>query len=467
MKKIIGLVVCLIIFQNLLAQTRISGNIKNFQTTAIKLEVFDDWALEPRVYEANLDTQGNFSFAFELKELGYVVLEYDTLYFSYYIIEPQDAINLIFDANDVWNTCKINGKGSEKWQYEFQAEYKWDYRENWRKKKNYIRDNNSIEQYFAFLDTCITLRTNHLKTYKDKVSSEFYQVALLDIQGLMNSFKAMPLIDVEKLRKKEHLKNNLIQIAPQTDLMSKSLNFGNYLERLALIQYLDWLNVKADTLGWQIKSEYEFMKVFFTNTLLRDRIISSRVKGAISFSSEQKDLKYIYEDFLQICQNQAIKDQLIKLWRERESREKGNPALNFTLKDAQNRDVNLADFKGKVIYLDFWASWCGPCIAQVPHLNKIKQHFAHNDQIVFLYVSVDNDKTKWQSAIQKNAISGVHLITQKATNDDFLKEYGVVGFPTSFIIDKNLQFFEASPPHPQLNEGKDLIKLLESALSEQ
>ena len=68
----------------------------------------------------------------------------------------------------------------------------------------------------------------------------------------------------------------------------------------------------------------------------------------------------------------------------------GNNASVFTLKTRDGKNVSLTDFKGKVVYLDFWASWCGPCMMEMPSAKKLQDTFAKQD-VVFLYVSVDDN----------------------------------------------------------------------------
>jgi thiol-disulfide isomerase/thioredoxin len=68
----------------------------------------------------------------------------------------------------------------------------------------------------------------------------------------------------------------------------------------------------------------------------------------------------------------------------------GNNASVFTLKTCDGKNVSLTDFKGKVVYLDFWASWCGPCMMEMPSAKKLQDTFAKQD-VVFLYVSVDDN----------------------------------------------------------------------------
>ena len=65
--------------------------------------------------------------------------------------------------------------------------------------------------------------------------------------------------------------------------------------------------------------------------------------------------------------------------------------LNFTVKDVVGNDVNLADYHGKKVYINFWATWCGPCIREIPELEEVYQEYKDKDDFVFLSITSPND----------------------------------------------------------------------------
>ena len=136
----------------------------------------------------------------------------------------------------------------------------------------------------------------------------------------------------------------------------------------------------------------------------------------------------------------------------------GQPAPDFTLHDPDGQPVSLSQFKGKVVLLDFWASWCGPCIADLGTLRKIKEQMA-SQPVVFLNVSLDANDGAWQQAIAKHQIQGVHVRSggdseqvAQAYNVGSLPRYYLVD-PQGLIVENNLSLFDTDEVVAKIEEN--------------
>jgi thiol-disulfide isomerase/thioredoxin len=139
----------------------------------------------------------------------------------------------------------------------------------------------------------------------------------------------------------------------------------------------------------------------------------------------------------------------------------GQPALDFTFTTLDGKTMKLSDLKGKVVYLDFWASWCGPCKGEMPYSKKIKEHFKDKTDAVFLYVSIDENEDAWKKAIDALAIKGINTRTV-GWGGNIAKDYEIQSIPAYFLIDKKGNFAVKKAPRP--SQTGEVINLIEGLL---
>lgn len=117
---------------------------------------------------------------------------------------------------------------------------------------------------------------------------------------------------------------------------------------------------------------------------------------------------------------------------------KGKIAPEIALQDLQGRTIRLSDYRGKVVVLNFWASWCPPCKAEMPEINQAASEFAQGNDAVLLTVNLTDGsretETKARKYINDNNYSMTVLLD---TGGNVANAYGITGIPTTFIIDKN------------------------------
>ena len=108
----------------------------------------------------------------------------------------------------------------------------------------------------------------------------------------------------------------------------------------------------------------------------------------------------------------------------------GSPAPAFTLKNLSGEDVSLSDYKGKIVLLNFWATWCGYCDMEMPDLQKLDEE---NDDLVVLAIDVMEDRADVQDYITKGGYNFEVVLDEDGS---LAQTYLVSGFPTSYFIDE-------------------------------
>lgn len=114
----------------------------------------------------------------------------------------------------------------------------------------------------------------------------------------------------------------------------------------------------------------------------------------------------------------------------------GMTAPEFTLNDTAGKPVTLNSFRGKVLLVDFWASWCGPCRHENPNVVKAFNEFKDKGFDV-LGVSLDDDKGKWIEAIKKDKLTWTHVSDLKGWQNEVSGLYGVMSIPSNFLINSD------------------------------
>ena len=179
---------------------------------------------------------------------------------------------------------------------------------------------------------------------------------------------------------------------------------------------------------------------------------------AAYFKSEDdsfEEMKAFYKEYYE--ERQAINRDLGK----------GTPSPIFNnYENYAGGTSSLEDFKGRYVYIDVWATWCGPCKKEIPYLKAIEEKF-HDRNIEFVSISVDDDKrsgsmTKaknaWKRMVAEKSLTGVQLLSDNGWETDFIKSYKISGIPRFILIDPKGNIIDPDAPRPSSSE---LTKLLE------
>ena len=123
--------------------------------------------------------------------------------------------------------------------------------------------------------------------------------------------------------------------------------------------------------------------------------------------------------------------------------------------------TSLADFKGKYVYIDLWATWCKPCKAEIPHLEKLsKEYKGKNIEFVSISTDYKKDWPKWEAMVKENHMEGIQLLADNDFKSDFVHAYRVDGIPRFIIIDPEGNIVNHNAPRPSYRD--QLLPILET-----
>ncbi|MEO0470406.1 MAG: TlpA disulfide reductase family protein [Bacteroidota bacterium] len=196
--------------------------------------------------------------------------------------------------------------------------------------------------------------------------------------------------------------------------------------------------------------QYNLGLISFAAEKLDGRALSQYQAGLI-----RESLKYgnplsiepAYQAFINEEGNAAFADALKPTYEMAMKLAPGKMAPDFQLKDLEGNERSLSDFRGKVIYLDFWASWCGPCRREMPSARELKARFKEKD-VVFLYVSIDENEEAWRKAAAEEELAGPAVVWTKGGSSEVPVSYGIEGIPNYFLINRDGTIALSNPGRP-------------------
>ncbi len=124
---------------------------------------------------------------------------------------------------------------------------------------------------------------------------------------------------------------------------------------------------------------------------------------------------------------------------------KGCPSPDFKMTSIDGKEYTLADFKGKIVYIDIWATWCAPCQEELPHLKALEEMFVGSN-LCFVSMSIDKDKDRWEKQVKDDKLGGIQLYA--GPESQFCTDYHVKGIPHFILIDKEGKIIEANMTRP-------------------
>lgn len=212
--------------------------------------------------------------------------------------------------------------------------------------------------------------------------------------------------------------------------------------------------------GPEKKSLLDICLTTVTNDTVRGwLILGTGLTRAKAYNQEYRDQIAKVKKYLVTAEQQKVLDEHIRSIR---TLNPGEDAINIEGTTVDGKKVALSDFKGKVVLIDVWATWCAPCKAEIPALQKLEEEMKDTD-IVFISYSVDEIKgfhDIWAKYVVDKKLGGIQLSGEAGFKSAICTNYGINSIPRFMVFDKQGKIVTVNSPRPSNPELKELLKKL-------
>ncbi len=183
---------------------------------------------------------------------------------------------------------------------------------------------------------------------------------------------------------------------------------------------------------------------------------------AYEVSPGNENLEAYYNGVSSLSDDQEFKDKLTEKYNKVKLLAKGNPSPEFTkYENHKGGTTSLSDLKGKYVYIDVWATWCGPCKREIPFLKEVEEQF-HGKNIEFVSTSIDvaKDHDTWVEMVKEKELGGIQLFADNDWKSQFVQDYAIEGIPRFILVDPDGNIVSADAPRPSSPKLVELFKEL-------
>ncbi|MFO7618036.1 MAG: TlpA disulfide reductase family protein [Bacteroidales bacterium] len=169
----------------------------------------------------------------------------------------------------------------------------------------------------------------------------------------------------------------------------------------------------------------------------------------LAYSLPRDFRKILYDRFGPGCPYPDLAATVKEKYQPMEGMLEGSPAPEVTLEDVRGNPVSLAELRGTFIYIDFWATWCAPCIKEIPFLQEVEKAY-HGKNIRFVSLSFDKeaDREKWRNYVKDNDLTGIQLLAGQEAHDLLSKTFNIDLIPRFILLDPQGRVVSANAPRP-------------------
>lgn len=219
---------------------------------------------------------------------------------------------------------------------------------------------------------------------------------------------------------------------------------------------LDAENREENDLYPKLTAEMKYIVAKCSDDKVREALLHHIVVPYVdNFGTDGiQDMVNIYRTYVTDPVMTATFDSVCDKW---DRKKPGKMSPDFSAQDIDGKFHSLAEFRGKYVYIDVWATWCRPCMMEVPYLMELEKKF-EGREIVFVGLSVDDDMSKWEEKVRSGEMPGIQLYLGES---DFSTVYGIRSIPRFILLDKEGRIINPEMTRPSSEDTEKFLSELE------
>ncbi len=365
----------------------------------------------------------------------------------YVYLKPDYKLHINFDAKDFNKTVSFSGQGAEANNY-LLAKKKL-LKERWKNSESFYKEGET--KYLSIIKSI----DKELKVLLNKVNDASFknnEAINLRFNYLQDVFN-YPNSAAYYLGK---------EVIPSTNFF-KPLQDVNFDNANLYAMYPSYRSLAEDWWNEKLKkaANFEAMDTAFSEITTNQLFVDVIVNAYYRISDTPEKAKSYYQLIRKHVPNQEFVGKARKKYSKLKSTAIGKKAPGFTFKNKDGKKISLKDFQGKYVLIDIWATWCTPCLKEVPHLKKLEEKY-QDKNITFIGISVDN-KTEydlWKQMLKDKELDGIQLFADKAFESDFVSDFGVTSIPRFILISPEGKIVESHLTKPSNDKTHALLDKL-------
>lgn len=439
----------------------LSGKIENPKGEQVALKGANEFSESASVQE-----DGTFTMSFDIEEPGNYSFRHGGERTTIYI-EPGNNMNVTLNTEQFDETLQYKGDGAAENNYLAGI---------------YLKNEALLNDYQAIYSLETSAFDEKMKTAYSEMN-EFLTGYLKDNPDLEVDFAALQKTNLKYEEMEARLKypnyyeyftknepeigEDYYAFLNQADLNKEALlessKYKSFL-RFYLSGHLSEAEMEKDESledapNGRTIADFRAIDANFKNATIKDYLLENSMSSAISYGSLD-GIEDLIADFKKRSSSEEDKKAIEEQYAKWAKLTKGNPAPVFAYNNINGEKVSLEDLRGKYVYVDVWATWCGPCKREQPHLEEIEAAYKDNENIAFVGVSIDENKEAWEKMVTEKNMAGIHLIADKAWDSKITKDYLIGGIPRFLLIDKEGKIVDARAARPSSDAIKTQLKEL-------